>query len=129
LCHNEVPETPAEKRAREAQERADAKHAARVAAVQTKAAESALGKLEPVLAGLRALMSKERFQLLSTLIVEPLSLALDKLSQWHDTASNIVSAGSGELPFDVKSLAVEIGSVRKNIALATSMLGQLSRMG
>ncbi len=128
MHQNEATETQAEKRAREAQERADAKQAARLANVQHRAAEQALAKIEPVLAALRALVSKDRFQFLSALIVDPLTRANDKLSGWVDAATQVVSTGSGDLEFDGKTLAVELASVRKNMALATSMLGQLSRM-
>ena len=73
-------------------------------------------------------MSKDRFDMLSALIVDPLTRASDKLSDWHAAATQVVSNGCGQLEFDVKTLATELAAIRKNMALATSMLGQLSRM-
>jgi hypothetical protein len=73
-------------------------------------------------------MSKDRFQLLPALIIDPLKRANDKLSGWVAAATQVMSTSSGNLEFDGKTLAAELASVRKNMALATSMLAQLSRM-
>lgn len=93
-----------------------------------KAAEAALGKLSPVVSALKALLAKERMEMMATVIVNPLRDFEQKFDTWSAEASHIVADGGGEkLSFDVKSLAVEIANARKHMALANNMLAQLSR--
>ena len=109
-------------------ERAKSKERARIDAAQVRIAEQGVGKLQPVLTSIDALMNKPAFDLLGATLKEPITKAATRFSELKEAAEAIVGGGGGECPFDVKTLATEIANLKKNMTLCTSMMAAFSKI-
>lgn len=116
-------ETAAERKERLAKERDQEK--ANIADV--KAAQLILKKIETPLLSLRALMTQKNFNLVAPSIRDPLEMYLKKFSDLQLQAEAVVIEGEGRVDADVKSLAMLVGQLRSQMALATSMLALIER--
>jgi hypothetical protein len=123
LCDKESAK---EKRAREREEAKRAREEDKKTENEVRAAGSAILKLEPIVASLKALRDKPTW----CMVAEPIRTPVDDdymcLTGWLD-AANDVQANGGHLPFDVKTLTVGIGKAKKDVSLASSMLLTIAR--
>jgi hypothetical protein len=91
-------ETPAEKRARAALEKAQARELSKKAEANSKLAEFVLGKCGPTIVALAALLGKDGMNDLPAIIREPLVDALEMLYSLEASAKSIITAaGEGVL--------------------------------
>ena len=113
-------ESDKDKRAREKQE--DKQREAEI-----KLAHTVLAKFEPALLGLTVLTQRAIFAQVSPAIKEPLMALLAKLHSSVEEAHGVVAAGGGVMTADVKTIAVDLGHVRRYSALATIMMSLAER--
>ena len=123
-----MAETAVEKRARLAQEKADAKAATKQQALVMKTAEFVASKVGPLSTSLRAVTGKANFAMLSPIVITPIQEAIARFSDWQHEADLVLSGASDVISTDVKGVAADVAQVRKNLAMATTMLGQLGRI-
>lgn len=116
-------ETPAERRERLAAEKADMKKGL----FEVKAAETLLSKLQSPLVNARALMSHALYSSVAPSIKGPLDDVCAKLAGIQADATAVVSAGGGRLEHDVKSVTIDLATLRTTMALATNMLALMER--
>jgi hypothetical protein len=91
-------ETPAEKRARAALEKAQNRELAKQAESNSKLAELVLGKCGPTIVSLSALLEKDGMLDLPSIIRDPLVAALEMLQSLEASAKAIIAAaGEGVL--------------------------------
>lgn len=126
--HSAKEETAKEKRARERAERDAAKQSAKQAAGQVRLAEAVAGKLSPAILAIKTMVAKSTFDMVNSVLTEPVNEALTKFEGWYDTAETVVKNGGGELPVDIKTVITDIASARKSMTLVNNVMAQLSRV-
>ena len=91
-------ETPAEKRARAALEKAKAREIMKQCEARVKMAELILGKTGPMIVSLSSLLAKQEMSLVAGIIKTPLEESLDLFVAFEESAKAIISSGGvGEL--------------------------------
>ncbi len=107
-------ETPAEKRARAALEKAQASELAKKDAANSKMAEVVLGKCGPTIVSLAALLAKDGMDSLPSIIRMPIVEGLEMLESLQASATAIIAvAGEGVLDLtDLKDPCCNCTTIR-----------------
>ena len=92
-----------------------------------KAADVLVSKLEPAIACLIAMVAKPNFMHIAPAIKDPLIALQIKFEELMSQAQAVQVSGSGKIDADVKTLAQDLATYRKQYQLATSMLGLMER--
>lgn len=120
-------ETPADRKKREAAEKAASKAVEKQQSQEVRAAQMVLTKMEPVIAALQGMSQKEHFALICSSIREQLLSTLQKLLTLRSEANRVLADGHGLVSTDIKMLTIDISEARKIMALASSMLALIQR--
>jgi hypothetical protein len=88
----DVPETPAEKKARLAMERVQIQKTAKVAEGMVKLATGILYKVSPILASLNNLLAKSELQMLPMIIRTPLEQFQAKFREYEENAREVIAS-------------------------------------
>jgi hypothetical protein len=108
----DVPETPAEKKARLAMERVQIQKTAKVAEGMVKLATGILYKVSPILASLNNLLAKSELQMLPMIIRTPLEQFQAKFREYEENAREVIaSEGAVSAMVDDLKDPFEINSV------------------
>ena len=106
---------------------ADKKILERENKADVKAAAAIISKLHPAIACLTALVAKPNFMHIAPAIKDPLMALQIKFEELTSQAQAVQVSGSGKIDSDVKTLAQNLATYRKQYQLATSMLGLMER--
>ncbi len=119
---SEPPESAAQKKCREALERAKAKEQEKLLIGQVKEAKIIEAKVVPVVDMLENLVQAPEWEYIPGMISAPLSAILANLLQTLERCRAVVaSGGAGDLD-DLKKVLADIGSAKKHAALVQNMM-------
>ena len=126
-------ETPAEKRARLAHERAQAKEKDKRRAAAVRHAQSIIAKTAPCVQVLEALLAKDGIDLVAQPVTAPVREALKQMNCWASTSEEIISGKAGVdvdsfpvLP-DMHEATELVGRVKKSVALIAGILANIAK--
>lgn len=120
-------ESAAEKRAREAKERAAQKASEKEQATEVKTAQMLISKLAPIIASTRLVTGKLNFAFVAPMIRDPIATMDTRFVELHKLALNVVESGTGSVNIDPKELNNDVGLMRKQLALANSILSTMNK--
>jgi hypothetical protein len=124
-------ETPAELKARLIVEKTAEKERRKKMDAEIKAANLILARVGPALVALDAMLARPGMAMVATILKDPLVAAAESFHEYEEAARNVVSSDGATtldgLP-DLKEISNQIASCRKQLALATQMLGTLARV-
>ena len=120
-------ETPAEKRARLALEKEKDKKLNKQRDAEIKAAQQVISKIASTLKAGVAIQAKSAYEMIASVIREPLDAAIEEMKSVEENASSIIAEGHGVCRWDIKTAAVQVATVKKHIAVASGMLATIAR--
>jgi hypothetical protein len=98
---------------------------------EVKAANLVLARVGPVVVALDAMLARPGMTMVASILKDPLVAAAEAFHDYEETARNVVSS-DGETTMDgvpdLKEVCSQIAACRKQLALATQMLGTLARV-
>jgi hypothetical protein len=109
-------ETPAEKRARAALDKAREREVQKRAEVHIKLSEAILGKIGPVIVSLSSLLSKPEMEMVAGIIRDPITESLEAFEAM-DIAAKAVIANNGEGELEVTDMKDPLCTCEFNINL------------
>jgi hypothetical protein len=125
----DTPETPSEKKARLAMERALSQKAAKAAETMVKLATAILSKVSPAKVSLDSLLSKQEMEIVPMIIRGPLVHFAAKFAGYEENAKEVIDSGGivSTMVDDIKDVTKEIGEAKRQSVLAGQMLATLAR--
>jgi hypothetical protein len=120
-------ESAAERRAREKKERESAKAEEKAGTQQVKVAQSIIMKIGAPLLNCRGVIDNPNFNFVAASIKDPLMGVFGKLQRLREQCEEVVHRGNGAVDADVKTVALDLCSLRQQMALATSMIVLMER--
>jgi hypothetical protein len=125
----DTPETPSEKKARLAMERALSQKAAKAAETMVKLATVILSKVSPAKVSLDSLLSKQEMEIIPMIIRGPLVHFAAKFAGYEENAKEVIDSGGivSTMVDDIKDVTKEIGEAKRQSVLAGQMLATLAR--
>jgi hypothetical protein len=115
-------ETAAERKQREKEEAKAAKEQEKANEATARLADSSKMKMEPVILELQACIGNANFKHVTSVVAQPIQQHL------KDLMENVAACDAGgPLQFDVKTLAMQIARIKKDLVLCKSMLCTIAR--
>ena len=123
-------ESPAERKARLALERARANETNKQRALLVKLANAIVSKISPQIVSLQNLVAKEMLPSLAPLIKDPVESQLQEFLEMDRDAKRLINSdGEGTLMFDdLKHVSSLVATSKKHQALAIQMIATLARV-
>jgi hypothetical protein len=126
-CRLSYKESKAERKAREQEERKQAKTAERGREAVLRLAETASLKIQAMKVQVEAVIANRLFASCSSVVAEPINKAFQELSDMYRKCQGVTAGHESVLPFDNKTLAMKVATVKKDLALGSAMLSTLAR--
>ena len=125
----DTPETPSEKKARLAMERAVSQKSAKAAETMLKLATVILSKVSPAKVSLDSLLSKPETEIIPMIIKGTLVHFAAKFASYEENAKEVIESGGrvSTMVDDIKDLTKEINEAKRQSVLAGQMLATLAR--